>query len=165
MTLEKLVNIFQVFVSGGTIDSTYFYPHGILKDFGYGDYFKIDTVQSRKYPYLWVISNPSYVKGTSLQLTFTFVFADILDSNESNLLQVQSDMLQCATDMIAFYSTNFGYGMPGSTLFDIRLDESSVYLEPFLHLRDNETAGYIMRATFIMPQSLNFCNQPNYNNA
>lgn len=144
-TLKQLLNKIESFANS----------HGQVRDFGVGSYYKVDTVAQRGYPLLWVTPQPSYIKGNSLQLTLHIMIADIIDGEESNLTDVWTDTLSIAVDLIAYFGTWDGY--PD---FNLRLDESSVYLEPFSHLLDNETAGYFVEATFIIPLSLNYCDNP-----
>ena len=144
-TVKQLIDKVQHFVTS----------HSIMKDFGYGDYYKIDTVKDRQYPLLWMTLKPSYIKNSSIQYTVDFMFAEILDGEEANLQDCHSDMIQCAGDLVSYFSTLYGYED-----WELRMDESNVYIEPFMHLLGNETAGCFLRATFIAPLGLNYCDNP-----
>lgn len=141
-TLKQLINKISDFANSKSI----------INEFGYGGYYKIDTKKDRKYPLLWMTLKPSYIKNTSIIYTVDIMFADILDGEESNLQDVHSDLIQLATDFVSYFSTDYGI-----LDYNLRLDESLVYIEPFMHLLDNETAGVFLRANFISPLSLNTC--------
>ena len=143
-TLKQLLNKIELFCTN----------HGQIKSFGTGSYFKIDTTH-RDYPLLWVTPQPSYIKGNSVELSLTIMVADILDGEESNLVDVWSDALSIAEDFVSYFSTWTGYYDEG-----LRLDESSVYVEPFYHVLDNEVAGYFMKVLFIIPIPQNYCDIP-----
>jgi hypothetical protein len=128
--------------------------HGMINEVGVGSYYKIDTT-TRKYPLMWITPTPSTIVKTSIRLNFDIMFADILDGEESNLVDVWSDQLQNACDFVSYFATDGGYED-----FDLRLDESTVTIEPFMHLLDNECAGYFVRCTFVAPLALNPCANP-----
>ena len=131
--------------------------HAMINDFGIGSYFKIDTKQDRKYPLMWVTPKPTNFKPQENRYTFDLMFADILDTSETNLQDVWSDMEQLTQDFIRFFNTS--YGQTAGDYYDVRLDDS-YYKEPFLHLLDNEAAGYFLRITIITPANTSFCINP-----
>jgi hypothetical protein len=131
--------------------------HGMINDFGVGTYYKIDTKQDRKYPLMWITPKPTNFKPQENRYTFDIMFADILDGSESNLQDVWSDMDQLAQDFIRFFNTT--YGETKGDYYDVRLDVN-YYKEPFLHLLDNEAAGYFLRITIITPANSSYCINP-----
>ena len=76
--------------------------HPMIKTFGEGDiYDYVDNGGEIEYPVLWVVVQPSsFVTGT-LRYRLLLVFADLLTEDKSNRLQLQSDQLLVAIDVLS----------------------------------------------------------------
>ena len=143
-TIEKLSAKLNAFVQA----------HGQLKSYQFCTRFKIDNT-TQLYPSLVAMVKPSYIKNNSMELTMDILILDLLDNEESNLINVLSDTMDISADLVSWFGTWTGVGD-----FDVRLDESSVYLEPLLHFTSTELAGYAIRCKFIVPLALNYCHIP-----
>ena len=143
-TLKQLFNKIEQFAAN----------HGQIKECVIGTSYKVDT-KTRNYPLLLVTPKPGFIKNNALSLTLDILALDILDGEEANMQDVWSDMLLIITDVVAFFGTLTGY--PD---MDLRLDESNVYIEPLLHVLDNECAGYAARCNFIIPIENKYCAIP-----
>ena len=147
ITEKKLFEIFQEYATN----------HGMINDFGVGDYFKIDTKKDRKYPLMWITPKATNFKPQENRYSFDVMFADILDPSETNLVDVWSDMDQLCSDFIRFF--NVTYGQTSGDFYDVYLD-SNYTKEPFLNLLDNQCAGYFLRITIITPFNTSWCINP-----
>jgi hypothetical protein len=149
ITVEKLVNIMKVFA----------FNHANLNTFGYGGYpYKVDTVQDLKYPFMWVTKTKDSNKIGQLNYSFQIAVADRLDSNEKNLLHVQSDCHQICLDFVRYYSRLYG-AATDDDLMDTMLQDNfqTAFIE---HVLDNETAGCLLTVTFICPMNTSYCEIP-----
>jgi hypothetical protein len=126
--------------------------HPMLKTFGEGDiYDYVDNGGEIEYPVLWVVTQPSsYVTGT-LRYRLLLVFADLLAEDKSNRLQLQSDQLQVAIDVISKLKLDNIYG------FNIN---QNINIEFFQERFDDFTAGVSASIEIIDPTPLNLCQFP-----
>ncbi len=126
--------------------------HPMIRTFGEGDiYDYVDNGGEIEYPVLWVVTQPSsYVTGT-LRYRLLLVFADLLAEDKSNRLQLQSDQLQVAIDVISKLKLDNIYG------FNIN---QNINIEFFQERFDDFTAGVSASIEIIDPTPLNLCQFP-----
>ena len=96
--------------------------HPMIKTFGEGDiYDYVDNGGEIEYPVLWVVVQPSsFVTGT-LRYRLLFVFADLLTEDKSNRLQLQSDQLLVAIDVLSKLKLDNTYSFNTSQNVNIEL--------------------------------------------
>lgn len=126
--------------------------HPMLKTFGEGDiYDYVDNGGEIEYPVLWVVVQPSsFVTGT-LRYRLLLVFADLLTEDKSNRLQLQSDQLLVAIDVLSKLKLDNTYSFNTS---------QNVNIELFQERFDDFTAGVSANIEIIDPTPLNLCEFP-----
>ena len=123
--------------------------HPMLKTFGEGDiYDYVDNGGEIEYPVLWVVMKPSTYSGNAIKYRMTLLFADLLTEDKSNRLQLQSDQLQVALDVIAKLKIDTQYTF---TITD------NVVIEMFQERFDDFTAGVTADIEINDPNPLDKC--------
>ena len=144
MTQKQIYEIFKSFAK----------QHAMINDCMIGSYFKIDTVQHREYPIMNVTPKPSNGVVQQEVRSYDILFADILDTSETNLQEIWSDQEQNAYDFLRFYSAT--YGDTYLDLYDLRLNDNYT-ITPIYHLLVNDVAGVLLSITFISPMNTSRC--------
>lgn len=98
--------------------------HQQINDFEQGPTDRFN-VRETKYPAMWVTVNPSTYAANSLQYRFSFIFYDLIFDDYSNELEVQSDTLSIAMDLVAHLNNNleldfYIFGDPSINFFTER---------------------------------------------
>jgi hypothetical protein len=126
--------------------------HPMLNTFGEGNiYDYVDNGGEIVYPVMWVITKPSTLVKTSLRYNISMLFGDLLLEDKSNRLQVQSDMMQIALDVVSKLNFDNEYN------FNI---DTNVNIDFFQERFDDFTAGAICDITIIDPSPLDLCQIP-----
>lgn len=121
----------------------------MLKTFGEGDiYDYVDNGGEIEYPVLWVVMKPSTYSGHTMKYRLVLLFADLLTEDKSNRLQLQSDQLQVALDVIAKLKIDTQYTF---TITD------NVVIEMFQERFDDFTAGVTADIEINDPNPLDKC--------
>lgn len=89
-TLNQIISDFQTIAQS----------HKQINSFGYGDIWDIATSGDINYPMMWVTLEDSQISGMYETLRFNFLFMDIVKGGRVNELEVLSDQLQIAKDVI-----------------------------------------------------------------
>lgn len=89
-TLNQIISDFQTIAQN----------HKQINSFGYGDIWDIATSGDINYPMMWVTLEDSQISGMYETLRFNFLFMDIVKGGRVNELEVLSDQLQIAKDVI-----------------------------------------------------------------
>jgi len=108
--------------------------HEQIKTFGEGDVWEIGASGAIQYPLMWAVPQPSSTAQKLLNMKFSLIFADILDSDKSNEQDVLSDTMQIALDILAQLNN------PDYT-DDFILDPNA-NLTPFTEKFDDDVAGW-----------------------
>src|SRR6185437_9408439 len=108
--------------------------HEQIKTFGEGDAWEIGSSDPIQYPLLWAVPQPSSMAEKLLNMKFSLIFADILDTDKANEKDILSDTLQIALDILAQlnnpdYSDNF-------------ILDPNTTLTPFTEKFDDDVAGW-----------------------
>lgn len=126
--------------------------HPMIKTFGEGDiYDYVDNGGEIQYPVLWVIVQPSTYTSGTMRYRLAMLFADLLTEDKQNRLQLQSDQLQVAIDIISKLKLDQTYNFNTST---------NVNIEFFQEKFDDFTAGVTATIEIIDPQPLDYCQIP-----
>jgi hypothetical protein len=124
----------------------------MIKTFGEGDiYDYVDNGGEIQYPVLWVIVQPSTYTSGTMRYRLAMLFADLLTEDKQNRLQLQSDQLQVAIDIISKLKLDQTYNFNTST---------NVNIEFFQEKFDDFTAGVTATIEIIDPQPLDYCQIP-----
>lgn len=127
--------------------------HPMIRTFGEGDiYDYVDNGGEIEYPVLWVVVKPSQYRNTTMNYTLAIVFADLLAEDKSNRLQVQSDQLLVALDVVAKLKNDMSYS------FNVN---QNIAVEFFQERFDDFTAGVTINVEIIDPEPLDLCQFPN----
>ncbi len=108
--------------------------HEQIKTFGEGDVWEIGASEAVQYPLMWAVPQPSSTAQKLLNMKFSIIFADILDTDKSNEQDVLSDTMQMALDILAQlndpdYADNF-------------ILDPNASLTPFTEKFDDDVAGW-----------------------
>jgi hypothetical protein len=126
--------------------------HPMINTFGEGNiYDYVDNGGEIKYPVMWVVMKPLNYNNKVLSYRATIVFADLLTEDKSNRLQLQSDQLQVALDVIAKLKLDNTY--------NFNISDSSA-IEFFEERFDDFTAGVTADIEILDPNPLDKCSIP-----
>jgi hypothetical protein len=126
--------------------------HPMIKTFGEGDiYDYVDNGGEIQYPVLWVVIQPSNYNRGNMNYNLLLLFADLLIEDKSNVLQVQSDELQVAIDLISKLKLDSTYNFNVS---------DNVSIEFFEERFDDFTAGVTANIQVNAPLPLDYCQIP-----
>ena len=124
----------------------------MIKTFGEGDiYDYTDNGGEIDYPVMWVVVQPSQYLNKTMRYRLLILFADLLAEDKSNSLQVQSDELQVALDILSKLKLDNTYTFNTS---------ESVNIDFFEERFDDLTGGVSMSLEIIDPSPLNYCQNP-----
>lgn len=128
--------------------------HPMIRTFGEGDiYDYVDNGGEIRYPVLWTVVRPSVYSSTTLRYNVVLLFADLLTEDKSNRLQIQSDQMLVALDVLAKLKLDNDFSFntaPNATL------------EFFQERFDDFTAGVSIDIQITSPLPLDFCSIPTY---
>jgi len=126
--------------------------HPMIRTFGEGDiYDYVDNGGEIQYPVLWTVVRPAIYNSTTLRYDLVLLFADLLTEDKSNRLQIQSDQMLVALDVLAKLKLDNDYtfiAAPNATL------------EFFQERFDDFTAGVSITVQITAPLPLNLCAIP-----
>jgi hypothetical protein len=126
--------------------------HPMIRTFGEGDiYDYVDNGGEIEYPVMWVVVKPSTYNAMTMRYRLAIVFADLLAEDKSNRLQVQSDQLLVALDVVSKLKLDETYNFNVNT---------NVAVEFFQERFDDFTAGVTIDFEIIDPQPLDLCQFP-----
>jgi len=124
----------------------------MIRTFGEGDiYDYVDNGGEIQYPVLWTVVKPSLYNGTTLRYRLVLLFADLLTEDKSNRLQIQSDQMMVALDVLSKLKLDQSYSF--NTAPQATMD---LFQERF----DDFTAGVSIEIEITSPMPLNFCQIP-----
>lgn len=138
MTLNNLFDLLK----------SYQQSHKQLNDFGRGGYEEITTSTDQKFPMLWVLGYNGRYSEKAMLYNLQLVFADLLQEDKANELEVQSDMHLVALDTVAFLRDNPDYD------FNLTGD---VTVEFFTEKLADFAAGCLLTFTLKDPKPLERC--------
>lgn len=141
MTLNQLIHLLK----------RYSRNHQQLNDFGHGDISEWGTKKDIMYPIMWVTHSSGRFSQKQMYYNLQLIFSDLIFNDKSNELDVQSDMLLCGLDTIAYLRDNpdFDFQIDG----DITID---FFTERFADL----TSGCVFGVTLRDPRPLDRCQIP-----
>jgi len=113
---------------------------------------------SPKYPLVFVIPQTSSRDRRTITYSFNIIVADILDSDYSNEIDVWSDTLQIAEDILA----QFGYGVDDSSgnYYDKYDIITPVNIIPFSESFDDFVSGWNLQLSILVDSPLDRCIAP-----
>jgi hypothetical protein len=127
--------------------------HTMIRTFGEGDiYDYVDNGGEIEYPVMWTVVKPSTFSAGVMRYRLVLLFADLLTEDKSNNLQIQSDQLLVALDVLSKLKLDNTYSFNTNQQANIDFFE-----ERF----DDFTAGVSIDIEIIDPQPLNLCQFPN----
>ena len=126
--------------------------HPMIRMFGEGDiYDYTDNGGEIVYPVFWTVVRPSQYSNMTMRYRLVLLFADLLTEDKSNRLQVQSDQLLVALDVLAKLKLDNSYD------FNTQPQAS---VEFFQERFDDFTAGVSIEIEVTSPMPLNLCQVP-----
>jgi hypothetical protein len=126
--------------------------HPMIRTFGEGDiYDYVDNGGEIQYPVLWTVVRPAIYNSTTLRYDLVLLFADLLTEDKSNRLQIQSDQMLVALDVLAKLKLDNAYTFNTAP---------NANLEFFQERFDDFTAGVSISIQVTAPMPLNMCQIP-----
>jgi len=126
--------------------------HQQINSYGIGDLWEIVANGAVTYPLMFTVINQSSLNGKILNLNISLLFMDLVHKDESNELDVSSDMLQVGTDVIAQLR---------SPLYeDWFLVGDSVSLDDFTERFNDEVTGWKVDLSLQISEQFNLCSLP-----
>lgn len=126
--------------------------HPMIRTFGEGDiYDYVDNGGEIQYPVLWTVVRPAQYSTSVIRYRLVLLFADLLTEDKSNRLQIQSDQMLVALDVLAKLKLDTAYS------FNTPPQAS---IEFFQERFDDFTAGVSIEIEISSPTPLNLCAIP-----
>lgn len=128
--------------------------HPMIRTFGEGDiYDYVDNGGEIEYPVLWTVIRPAQYATSVIRYRVVLLFADLLTEDKSNRLQIQSDQMLVALDVLGKLKLDTAYSFNTST---------NSTIEFFQERFDDFTAGVSIEIEISSPVPLNFCAIPTF---
>jgi hypothetical protein len=126
--------------------------HPMVRTFGEGDiYDYVDNGGEIQYPVMWTVIRPIQFSTSNLRYRIVLLFADLLTEDKSNRLQIQSDQMLVALDVLAKLKLDNSYSFNAI---------ANATLELFQERFDDFTAGVSIEIEINSPVPLNLCAIP-----
>ena len=126
--------------------------HPMIRTFGEGDiYDYVDNGGEIQYPVMWTVIRPIQFSTSNLRYRIVLLFADLLTEDKSNRLQIQSDQMLVALDVLAKLKLDNSYSFNAI---------ANATLELFQERFDDFTAGVSIEIEINSPVPLNLCAIP-----
>lgn len=138
MTLNNLIELLKKFAG----------DHRQLNDFGCGDISEMGASKDQLYPLMWVVIGPCRYAGKEMNYNLEIIFADLIHGDKKNELEVWSDQLLIALDIMSQLHDN--------QIYEFNTDDTanfSFFTERFADL----TAGVVLSMTIKDPKPLDRC--------
>lgn len=124
----------------------------MIRTFGEGDiYDYVDNGGEIQYPVMWTVIRPIQFSTSNLRYRIVLLFADLLTEDKSNRLQIQSDQMLVALDVLSKLKLDNSYSFNAI---------SNATLELFQERFDDFTAGVSIEIEINSPVPLNLCAIP-----
>lgn len=138
MTLNNLIDLLRK-IAGN---------HPQINEFGIGDIAEIGASKDVTYPLMWSVLQPSRYSNKQLYVNLQLVFADLIFDDKKNELEVQSDQLSIALDIVAQLRENPEYD------FQVDGDASIAFFSDRLN---DLCAGVTVAIVVRLPRPLDRC--------
>jgi hypothetical protein len=126
--------------------------HPMIRTFGEGDiYDYVDNGGEIQYPVMWTVIRPIQFSTSNLRYRIVLLFADLLTEDKSNRLQIQSDQMLVALDVLSKLKLDNSYSFNAI---------ANATLELFQERFDDFTAGVSIEIEINSPVPLNLCAIP-----
>ena len=147
--------------------------HDVIESFGTGEVWQIiehNKLKNRKYPMMWVEDMPFPTSGQTgnagvTSYTFRVYFlsqvatlknATTTTLEQTNVVQVKSDMLQCAQDLQSYWVQDHLYN-------DLDMDKNTL-ATPFHDITNDSLAGFYIDIKLEQAFNYNRCAIPSTDN-
>lgn len=142
MTLYQIVNSLK----------TIALSHENINTFGEGNiYDYVDNGGEINYPVSWLMQLSHIYQSNVMTYKFQFIFADLLLEDKSNRLQLQSDQMQVAHDIISKIK------LDNTITFNIT---DTIPFETFEERFDDFAAGVVITFDIVDPYPYDYCSIP-----
>ena len=141
-TYKRIIDELESFVSS----------HGQLQTFGFGPRSEIST-EDTIFPLLWLEPMPGDLYKNLQTVNFNMFVIDILDQDKDNRKDVYSDTMLMGLDVVSRY-------WDSEMVYEMVVDETNVYYEPFEERFDDYTCGWRFSIDFQIENRLNSCDIP-----
>lgn len=125
--------------------------HYQINTFGYGAFEDIASSGVTTYPLMYVVPLPSQIREKELRLNLSVAVMDLVHKGNTNVQDVESDMLLLITDILSQLRLN---------TYDFKLDLSSVRVDPFRERFADEVTGWVADITIVVPYDMDRCGIP-----
>jgi len=146
ITFHKLIKLYELWVMNS--------PQ--MKTFGFGNLvdFSQNEEQPVQYPYMFVVpQNMTYGENTT-QYSFSILFTDILHADNSNEMEIISDMSLEARRFLSYIKRGFDQTPPLYDYMDVQLDANAL---PFMERFGDHVAGVALQANITVFEDINAC--------
>ena len=126
--------------------------HQQINSYGIGDLYDLVANGAVTYPLMFTVINPGQIQGKQMSLNLSLLFMDLVHKDQRNELEVLSDQLQIATDVVA--------QLRAPLYEDWFLVNESVSFEDFTERFNDEVAGYKIDITLNLSEQFNLCALP-----
>lgn len=130
-TLNNLVKIFKDFTD----------KHKFIKSFYFEDPNEVNS-KSVKYPAVFGVINPLTITETAINMNFSIVFADIVTTNGKPQIEVLSDQITNACDLIVHLRKTHS------------ISSMNITAKPFVEMMDDRLTG--VTVDFTIQQVFNY---------
>lgn len=152
LTLNNLITKLQTIASN----------HLQINHFGYGDIWEIlekNSTTPIDMPLMWVVIGNATTANSTMTYNFTVVIGDLVNKDESNELEVQSDTILICKDVISEIKA-LADDDEQDIFFDSNHDTQWT-LTPFTERFDDELSGWSFEFAIVIPYTNSNCITPN----
>jgi hypothetical protein len=129
------------------------YNHLQINSVGAGEIITADLDQKLKYPLMWIQFLSASPQTNQIIWKFRFIFCDVSrDKNVGDEQNIQSDLTQCAIDLISFFKNG--------AFRDIYTFVENSEIFPFIDKRQNVQTGVYIDITYKTKYDYSACNLP-----
>ena len=125
--------------------------HLQINSFVYGEVEDIATSGTTIYPLMFVDPLPASSVGKVLRMGFSVAVMDLVHKGNTNIQEVESDVLLIMTDIIALLQ---------DAEYEFNLDASNIRITQFRERFADEVTGWQMELTFNIPFGTDRCAVP-----
>ena len=126
--------------------------HQQINSYGVGNVWDLAANEAPTYPLMFTVFNPGQINGNRLSLNISLLFMDLVHKDERNELEVLSDTLQMATDVVA--------QLRNPIYEDWFIVGDNVTFEDFTERFNDEVSGYKIDISLILSEQFNLCALP-----
>ena len=135
------------------------FKHAFINQVDYGDIWEVDLEKNTKYPYFHCVPVNVNTGTSTLTYNFQLIIMDLVEPDQSNEQQVQSDTLQILLDILSLFR-NGEITKVGADEVPVYYTDGDYTITPFTERFDASVTGWLMDFDVIVDNPYPACNVP-----